>query len=33
MTDSPAKFDLCSYDIADEKQRELLRLFLEIRTE
>ena len=33
MTDQPEKMDLRSYDIAEEKRQEMLRLFPEIRTE
>jgi len=29
----PETLDLCSHDIAEDKQQELLRLFPEIRTE
>lgn len=33
MTDEPKKLDLRSYNIAEEKREELMRLFPEIRTE
>lgn len=33
MTDQPEKLDLRSFDIAEDKRQELLRLFPEIRTE
>ena len=33
MTDQPEKLDLASHNIAEDKRRELLRLFPEIRTE
>lgn len=33
MTDESEKLDLSSLDIAEEKRRELLRLFPEVRTE
>jgi adenine-specific DNA-methyltransferase len=33
MTDEPDKLDLRSHDIAEDKRRELLRLFPEVRTE
>ncbi|MGA2256871.1 MAG: hypothetical protein ABSG53_19645 [Thermoguttaceae bacterium] len=33
MTDQPEILDLRSQDIAEEKRREILRLFPEIRTE
>ncbi len=33
MTDQPEKLDLRSFDIAEEKRRELLRLFPELRSE
>ena len=33
MADQPEKMDLQSFDIVDDKQSELLRLFPEVRTE
>ena len=33
MTDQPEKLELCSLDLTEEKNRELLSLFPEIRTE
>ncbi|TDA68681.1 MAG: site-specific DNA-methyltransferase [Clostridia bacterium] len=33
MTDQPEKLDLRSFDIAEDKRQELLRLFPEVRTE
>jgi len=33
VTDESEKLDLSSLDIAEEKRRELLRLFPEVRTE
>jgi adenine-specific DNA-methyltransferase len=33
MTDQPEKFDLCSQDIVEDKQQELLRLFPEVHSE
>ncbi|HWP36419.1 MAG TPA: hypothetical protein VNL18_02585 [Gemmatimonadales bacterium] len=32
-TDQPEKLDLRSHEVAEDKRRELLRLFPEIRTE